>query len=62
MSADSPDRLQEQSQRALEEHCAKVVEWMSKRRVTPFLGAGVNMSDRPAGASYEYGKYLPSGA
>src|SRR6267142_1402299 len=45
----------------LQEHCRKVIEWMTKRRVTPFLGAGVNMADRPTGAIYEQGKYLPSG-
>jgi NAD-dependent SIR2 family protein deacetylase len=45
----------------LEEHSAKVVEWIIKARVTPFLGAGVNMADRPLGARYEHGKYLPSG-
>lgn len=45
----------------LAEHSAKVIDWMTKRRVTPFLGAGVNLADRPAGAVYERGKYLPNG-
>lgn len=30
-------------------------------RVVPFLGAGVNLCDRPSGASYERGRFLPSG-
>src|SRR2546421_10033268 len=54
------DRLSLQTE-TLQEHCRKVIEWMTKRRVTPFLGAGVNLADRPSGAVYEPGKYLPSG-
>lgn len=46
----------------LANHCEKVVEWMINDRVTPFLGAGINMADRPAGATYEPGKYLPNGS
>lgn len=46
----------------LANHCATVVEWMVRNRVTPFLGAGVNMADRPKDAEYQPGKYLPSGA
>lgn len=52
----------EQSQsESLSEHAALVVEWMTKRRVTPFLGAGVNLADRGAGVTYEEGKQLPNG-
>lgn len=42
-------------------HVSDVVHWMTKKRVTPFLGAGVNLADRPAGVSFEIGKYLPNG-
>jgi NAD-dependent SIR2 family protein deacetylase len=45
----------------LSEHVIDVVHWMTRRRVTPFLGAGVNLADRPPGVAYEEGKWLPNG-
>ena len=35
---------------------------MDEGRVIPFLGAGANLCDRPAGADWRAGKYLPSGS
>jgi hypothetical protein len=40
----------------------RIAWWMQRGKVVPVLGAGVNLSDRPPGAGYLRGKYLPSGA
>jgi hypothetical protein len=61
MNPENLDQVSQQPAETFQEHCEDVVKWMSKMRVTPFLGAGVNMADRPAGMTYEHGKYLPSG-
>jgi hypothetical protein len=47
----------------LSTHCRLVVDALLKGRVVPFLGAGVNLCDRPSGAVWNAtdGKYLPKG-
>src|SRR5262245_12256117 len=35
---------------------------MLEGRVVPLLGAGANLADRPPGAAWEPGRYLPSSA
>jgi hypothetical protein len=42
-------------------HYKTVTKAFVEGRVVPLLGAGVNLCDRPAGTSYEQGKFLPSG-
>lgn len=58
---DGNSRLEEQRREELRQHCARVVRDMSEGQVIPFLGAGVNLCNRPAGAVYSPGQYLPSG-
>lgn len=45
----------------LESHYTEVVEEIVAGRVTPFLGAGINLCGRPPGVGWEHGRYLPSG-
>jgi len=42
-------------------HYSTVIKAIVDGRVVPLLGAGVNLCDRPVGASYERGRFLPSG-
>lgn len=48
----------------LSKHCPLVVDALLKGRVVPFLGAGVNLCDRPADLVWEVTKamYPPSEA
>lgn len=46
----------------LDDHARIVAERMRRRRVVPFLGAGVNLADRSDGAAWTRGVDLPSGA
>jgi hypothetical protein len=39
----------------------QLVREIRRGRVTPFLGAGVNLCGRPAQATFEVGQWLPSG-
>jgi SIR2-like domain len=43
-------------------HYSLVAELLLEGEVVPFLGAGANLCDRPAGALWCSGEYLPSGA
>jgi hypothetical protein len=45
----------------LDSHYTEVVEEIVAGRVTPFLGAGINLAGRPSGSGWEQGKFLPSG-
>jgi hypothetical protein len=45
---------------ALEVHCRRVAKAMADGDVIPFLGAGVNLCDRPAGMAWRPGAGLPS--
>jgi SIR2-like domain len=45
----------------LENNARIVAERLRRRRVVPFLGAGVNLADRPAGADWRRNVDLPSG-
>jgi len=47
----------------LRKHCVHVVDAFLKGRVVPFLGAGVNLCDRPSGAVWKAkeDRYLPKG-
>jgi SIR2-like domain len=47
---------------ALEQHCRRVGRALLEGRVVALLGAGANLCGRPAGAGWERGRYLPSGA
>ena len=42
-------------------HFQLVAKFIAKGTVVPFLGAGVNLSDRPLGSSFALGRFLPSG-
>jgi hypothetical protein len=46
----------------LDAHYKTVVKAFSDGRVVPFLGSGVNLCGRPAGAQWQSQHYLPSGA
>ena len=46
----------------LELHSRRVMRAMLEGRVVPLLGAGANLADRPPGAAWEHGRYLPSNA
>lgn len=46
----------------LDAHYKTVVKAFSDGRVVPFLGSGVNLIGRPAGALWQSQHYLPSGA
>lgn len=46
---------------SVQENCKKVIEKVANGRLVPFLGAGVNLTDRPIGSYYRRGKYLPNG-
>ncbi|HKN45971.1 MAG TPA: hypothetical protein VJW23_18825 [Propionibacteriaceae bacterium] len=39
----------------------QLIREIRRGRVTPFLGAGVNLCGRPEGAAFEVGEWLPSG-
>ncbi|HET7874869.1 MAG TPA: SIR2 family protein, partial [Methylomirabilota bacterium] len=43
-------------------HYRLVTKAIADGRLVPFLGAGVNLCGRPAGESWQRGRYLPSGA
>jgi hypothetical protein len=45
-----------------EEHFEMLANRLLAGAVVPFLGAGVNLCDRPPAAPWERGRYLPSGA
>jgi hypothetical protein len=45
----------------LEEHYDVVVRTLKRGSLVPVLGAGANLCGRPANASFEAGRYLPSG-
>jgi hypothetical protein len=44
-----------------EAHYALITKAFADGRVVPFLGAGASLCGRPSSASFEQGKYLPSG-
>jgi hypothetical protein len=44
----------------LELHSRRVMRELLDGRVVPLFGAGANLSGRPAGSSWERGRYLPS--
>jgi len=46
----------------LDMHYTTVSTAVADGDVVPFLGAGVNLCDRPEEAGYQHGRYLPSGA
>jgi hypothetical protein len=46
---------------ATSSHYRIVARAIAEGRVVPFLGAGVNMSDRPPDTPWRRGRYLPSG-
>ena len=46
----------------LNAHYGRVLRELAENRVVPLLGAGVNLSERPAGESWRVGKDLPSGS
>ena len=57
------DTSSETIQDPLQDHAAKVIKATLGGRVVPFLGAGVNLCDRPTGVKWGPGcKYLPSGS
>jgi hypothetical protein len=45
----------------LDAHYQMVMRTFAEGRVVPLLGAGVNRCGRPAGASWDRGRYLPDG-
>ncbi len=51
----------DESTEELNQHCQRVIEDLADGQVIPFLGAGVNLCDRPEGQGYKLGSYLPSG-
>lgn len=46
----------------LDAHYTMLIRELTTGRVVPFLGAGVNLCDRPEGAAWKIGQHLPSGA
>jgi hypothetical protein len=52
----------EDEQRALRAHCRMMIDFMVKGYLIPFFGAGVNLANRPPGASFLRGEYLPNAA
>jgi hypothetical protein len=42
-------------------HYSLVAEFLSNGEIVPFLGAGANLCDRPEEASWELGRFAPSG-
>jgi hypothetical protein len=46
----------------IDDHFAVVAQSLAHGRVVPFLGAGANLCDRPDGATWEPGLFVPSGA
>lgn len=46
---------------SIDDYARMAAERMRRRRVVPFLGAGVNLADRPLGGSWSPGVNLPSG-
>jgi hypothetical protein len=59
MAEDNADSKKQQEE--LSQHYRRVVRDLADGQVIPFLGAGVNLCNRPAGIGYEVGRYLPSG-
>ena len=47
--------------RADDRHYSLVAELLANGDVIPFLGAGANLCDRPASASFALGRFAPSG-
>src|SRR4051794_34343070 len=47
---------------SLNRHCQIVARRLATGSVVPFLGAGANLCDRPAGADWQQGTFPPSGA
>ena len=47
--------------RADDRHYSLVAELLANGEVIPFLGAGANLCDRPASASFALGRFAPSG-
>ena len=47
--------------RADDRHYSLVAELLANGDVIPFLGAGANLCDRPASASWALGRFAPSG-
>jgi SIR2-like domain len=47
--------------KADDQHYALVADALGNGDAVPFLGAGANMCDRPASASWELGRFAPSG-
>jgi hypothetical protein len=47
---------------SLRHHCRLINRRIGEGKVIPFLGAGANLCERPAGADWRSGNYLPSGA
>lgn len=45
----------------LQAHCRMMINWMARGYLIPFLGAGVNLSNRPPGAAFLPNCYLPNG-
>ncbi len=45
----------------MQKNCYQVMQKVRNGRLVPFLGAGVNLSNRPLGSYYRRGKYLPNG-
>ncbi|MGH9902953.1 MAG: SIR2 family protein [Pyrinomonadaceae bacterium] len=45
----------------LDLHYKTLIKALTDGRVVPFLGAGVNLCDRPENTPWQIGKYLPSG-
>ena len=46
----------------LDRHCHLVWRRLAEGKVIPFLGAGANLVEKPAGVDWRQGGYLPSGA
>lgn len=44
-----------------DQHYNTIVSAITQGRIVPFLGAGVNLCDRPSGTPWEPGRYLPNG-
>jgi len=47
---------------SLDRHCQLVALRLCEGKVIPFLGAGVNLCERPDGVPWSDGEFLPSGA
>lgn len=45
-----------------DEHYRTIAKLLVSGKVVPFLGAGVNLCGRPQSATWQIGKFLPSGS